>query len=168
MVSISERTEARDQRERDTNSKSREFEVSVIERGDEVRGVPAGGHGVLEVVILARVGVREIADIADERGIRDACFNTVGFGRVGVVGAGLNWWVLGFDGGGEAAGLGVYRKDRINEGVKFGVGLDVAVDEEFGFIGYVAEDERSDILPVIASRHVSRKAGSEGKNDHVT
>lgn len=67
-----------------------------------------------------------------------------------MVGSGLNWWVLGIDSGGHAASLGVRRKNFINKGVKFGIRLNVSVDENFSFIGYMAEDEGIDILPVIA------------------
>lgn len=66
----------------------------------------AGGDGVLEVVVFARVGVGEVADVADEGGFVEEIVEAGALGRVVGVG-GLGGWVAGFDGGVDAARFGV-------------------------------------------------------------
>ena len=140
LIRLTERSEPRDNGEGDIPPEETEVEVEVIEGGEEVGGVQAGGDPVLEVVVFARVGVGEVADVAGEGGFVEKVVEAGALGRVVGVG-GLGGRVAGFDGGIDAARFGVGGEDGVDIGGEFGVGLDVRGKEEVGFVGDVGEDE---------------------------
>lgn len=150
LICLGEGAEPGDDGEGDIVAEEGEVDVEVVEGGEEVGGVQARGDGVLEVVVLAGVGVGERADVADEGAFLEDGFKAVALGGVVVGGGGHDGWVMGLDGGVDAAGFGVGGEDGVDEGVELGVCLDVRGDEEFGFVADVGEDEGGGDLGVMS------------------
>ena len=105
LICLGEGAEAGDQRGGGPVRQSSEVEVEIVERGQEVGGVQAGGHGVLEVVVLAIVSVGQVADVAVEGAVAEIGLEAVPLSCVVVYSAGHDGWVVSFDGGFDAFGV---------------------------------------------------------------
>ena len=138
LVCLGEGAEAGDQRGGGQIRDSSEVEIEVVEGWQEVGGVYAGGHGILEVVVFAVVGVSQVADVAVEGAVAEGGLEAVPLGCVVVHGAGHDGWVVSFDGGLDAFGVGRVR--GVDKSVELLIGLHGAGNEDFGFIGYMGEN----------------------------
>lgn len=96
LIRLRKSAEASNKWEVDRVSQKADVEIEIVERGQQIRGVEAGGHGVLQVVCLSGIGVGEVADVALEGRVPEEGFYTVvlrGFG-VSFCGLSLVRWVL--------------------------------------------------------------------------
>ena len=94
------------QQQRDGEAELVGREGAGPEGREQVRRVPAGRDGVLHGVGLAGVGGGEVARVAGEGAVADEVADAGALAAV-VVRAAADAGVVGFDGGGEAVGLGV-------------------------------------------------------------
>lgn len=106
-----------------------------------------GGDGVLHAEdfgggVGGSVGVKEGEGVAEEGEVVEEGFYAGALGGGGGVGVGgrEDWWVASFDEGVYTGFLSVGGVEIVDVVVEGLVGLDVVGDEEFGFVGDVAED----------------------------
>ena len=139
LVGLRKTAETGDQREAELAAENAQVQVEVVKGGKQVRGVQAWGDGVLHVVRLALVRVREEAHVALEAAVANQGLDAGALS--GVVGVGrADGRVAGFDVGDD--GCGVRREGVGDEGGEVSVGHDSGGHEEVGFIEDVREDER--------------------------
>ena len=105
--------------------------------------------GVLEVVVLPGVSVREIANVADKGGALNESFYAVGFSSVGVIRARHDWRILLFNEGIDTGSLSIWWKDEIDKRVKLGICLNMSIYKKVRLTKDVRDDDRVKLIPIM-------------------